>query len=79
MSCQNASTHIGVFVDDVNDNAPVFELDEYEFTIPEESSPQTVVGQTVAMDADLGDGGEVSYYIKPGPFADVFSINKVTA
>ncbi|KAK2159160.1 hypothetical protein LSH36_157g04090 [Paralvinella palmiformis] len=76
VSPQNASTHIGVFVDDVNDNAPRFETDQYEFTIPEESRAGTVVGQVVAMDVDLGDSGDVSYYIKPGPYSDVFSINK---
>ena len=62
---------------DENDNTPLFELDEYDFRLFEESGVGTVVGHTLATDADLGEAGEIVYSIKPGPDSDIFAIKKV--
>uniref|UniRef100_A0A8D8TPP1 Cadherin-89D n=1 Tax=Cacopsylla melanoneura TaxID=428564 RepID=A0A8D8TPP1_9HEMI len=52
-----------IFVNDVNDNAPVFEKSSYEFRIPEGVYDDLVVGQVTATDADFGENGNISYSI----------------
>ncbi|XP_026689039.1 protocadherin beta-8-like, partial [Diaphorina citri] len=52
-----------VFVNDINDNAPVFEKPSYEFRIAEGSYEDYVVGQISATDADFGENGNITYTI----------------
>ena len=53
---------IVVIVGDVNDNAPVFEQDSYQFEINENSS-QIKNCYVRATDADVGSNSEVTYSI----------------
>lgn len=41
----------------MNDNAPIFDEKQYEFSIMENSDVGTVVGQVKAIDIDSGDYG----------------------
>ena len=64
---------------DVNDNAPSFEQQYYEFDLDEHASPGTVVGQVKAMDLDLDLGGLVRHSLKPSKASEVFDVNDVGA
>ncbi|XP_062250291.1 protocadherin gamma-A11-like isoform X16 [Platichthys flesus] len=52
---------IHVTVLDANDNAPVFSQPVYKARLPENSSPDTVVINVSATDADEGVNGDVTY------------------
>lgn len=54
---------VPVYVNDINDNAPVFEKSSYEFRIAEGSYDNFVVGQITATDADFGENGNITYSI----------------
>ncbi len=48
---------------DVNDTSPVFDQDSYNFSVIENSNITTIVGTVLAMDADGGANGFVTYCI----------------
>lgn len=54
-----AEAHITVNVLDVNDNAPVFARNFYEFSIEENVPRNTIVGKVNAKDADDGINAEI--------------------
>ena len=53
--------NVTVTVGDVNDHAPRFTQQIYEATLPENSAWGTVVTRIMALDADSGDNGRVTY------------------
>lgn len=53
---------------DVNDCSPQFEQDFYNFTIFENITIPSVIGKTVAVDADSGQNGEFSRFSQSKPF-----------
>jgi hypothetical protein len=60
-------TEVLVTIDDVNDNAPVFQNTSYSVTIPEANTSFVYDILTVkATDRDSGEFGEVSYSLLPG-------------
>ncbi|XP_037635335.1 protocadherin beta-16-like [Sebastes umbrosus] len=71
---------IHVTVLDANDNAPVFSQAVYKASLPENSSPDTIVINVSATDADEGVNGDVTYHF--GHVSDedinVFSIDPKT-
>lgn len=52
---------VRVTVDDINDNAPTFSLNDYTVRIREDIPKGTVVAVVTATDLDSGPGGEVLY------------------
>ncbi|KAK6033001.1 cadherin domain protein, partial [Ostertagia ostertagi] len=70
--------NISVFVtvQDVNDNAPVFDLPEYNITIKEELPQDTIVFTDFeATDRDQpGPNSFILYSIAPGPHSDLLGI-----
>ncbi|KAL8603768.1 hypothetical protein ACOMHN_024384 [Nucella lapillus] len=62
---QTATATLGVDVEDVNDNAPVFKPAFSVIKLPKNSPPDTTLGQWRATDADEGSNAEVTY-IKAG-------------
>ncbi|HHP0494240.1 TPA: cadherin domain-containing protein, partial [Vibrio harveyi] len=70
----DTSTDINVTLNEqnVNDNAPVFGDNSYEFNYDENISESTVIGQVSATDAD---GSNVSYAITSGNDNGWFEIN----
>ena len=65
-----------VDVDDVNDNAPVFERRSYVVSVSEDAPVNTVLTSVSASDRDLGDNGRLVYRLASR--SDVFSINSAT-
>ena len=59
-----SSAEIRVVVDDVNDEAPMFEKSFYQFEVLEELPPGTIVGEVTAIDRDEGENGKFGYYIR---------------
>ena len=54
---------LAIDVLDENDNAPVFENEEYSRTLTEETRAQSVVLTVSAKDLDQGDNARVSYFL----------------
>ncbi|XP_041050265.1 protocadherin gamma-A11-like [Carcharodon carcharias] len=59
---RTGTTRFAITVVDVNDNAPVFEQDVYQVTIPEDVPSGLLILQVKAVDMDEGLNGEVVYY-----------------
>uniref|UniRef100_A0A8C2PM85 Protocadherin-20 n=1 Tax=Cyprinus carpio TaxID=7962 RepID=A0A8C2PM85_CYPCA len=54
-----------IIVDDINDNAPIFERNEIPLHIPEDASNGTSFPlDDQAQDKDTGDNGAIRYYLK---------------
>uniref|UniRef100_A0A8C2BH77 FAT atypical cadherin 3a n=1 Tax=Cyprinus carpio TaxID=7962 RepID=A0A8C2BH77_CYPCA len=56
---------VEVKVQDVNDNKPSFELDNYEASVTEGLSPGTRILQVRALDPDWAANGQVTYSLAP--------------
>uniref|UniRef100_A0A5S6QN81 Cadherin domain-containing protein n=1 Tax=Trichuris muris TaxID=70415 RepID=A0A5S6QN81_TRIMR len=57
----NAFTKRSIKVLDVNDNAPTFDQQIYQFSIPLGSTPGTTIGRITAVDRDSEENGRVTY------------------
>ncbi|XP_071829643.1 cadherin-23-like isoform X1 [Apostichopus japonicus] len=66
---------VGIVVVNVNDNDPIFLEAPYNISLRENSTVGTVKFVAVAMDADLGPDGEVTYSIQSGNQENAFWIN----
>jgi protocadherin-16/23 len=58
---QSSAVTIKVEIADVNDNAPVWEVDPVSIQISEDSAPGTVFYNFSASDADTGTNGDIQY------------------
>ncbi|ELU18572.1 hypothetical protein CAPTEDRAFT_176056 [Capitella teleta] len=65
-------------VQDVNDNLPNFEKQNYDFEITEDVDEGFIIGSVVAADLDSGDNGVVIYEIEDQNLADVIFLNSST-
>ncbi|KAI4889694.1 hypothetical protein NFI96_020521, partial [Prochilodus magdalenae] len=69
-----------VKISDVNDNAPVFDSDQYRTFITENNSPGVAVLTVKARDADFGPNARLSYFLEDtdvmgNPVSSLMSIN----
>uniref|UniRef100_A0A8C8SDR6 Protocadherin-16 n=1 Tax=Pelusios castaneus TaxID=367368 RepID=A0A8C8SDR6_9SAUR len=74
----NSMAYVKVFLEDVNDNRPVFYPLEYAASISTQSMPGTAVLRVTAHDKDEGPHGKVTYYIVSGNSPPLFSLHKDT-
>ena len=65
----SSNTSIIVTVTDINDNPPEFTNSSYNFLLPENEPPGTVIGQFVAEDRDTGPAANLTFSVT-GPFAE---------
>ncbi|XP_074554309.1 cadherin EGF LAG seven-pass G-type receptor 1 isoform X2 [Halichoeres trimaculatus] len=70
-----AAVPIHVVVQDINDNAPVFEKDELFIDVEENSQVGSVVAQITAMDPDEGTNAQIMYQIVEGNVPEVFHLD----
>ncbi|KAG8439002.1 hypothetical protein GDO86_005261, partial [Hymenochirus boettgeri] len=74
---------IELTISDVNDNTPIFEMDNYITYVSENNLPGTSIHRINAVDKDLNENGQITYSIISNDSADVpvsshVSINSVT-
>uniref|UniRef100_A0A803V7Q4 Protocadherin Fat 3 n=1 Tax=Ficedula albicollis TaxID=59894 RepID=A0A803V7Q4_FICAL len=55
---------VRVYIEDINDNAPVFVGLPYYAAVQVDAEPGTLIYRVTAVDKDKGDNGEVSYLLK---------------
>ncbi|XP_065164456.1 neural-cadherin isoform X4 [Atheta coriaria] len=77
----STSVELTIRVTDVNDNAPKFELPDYQaHNIDEDYPPGTTILKVKAMDADSGANAEIDYSVSDDHFSvdpsGIISINK---
>ena len=78
---QNTSAlgcQILIHIIDVNDNRPQFVNKTFNFTITENSPTNTLIGQVLASDADIGSNSEIQYTIVKSyysPYVEIDSFN----
>jgi len=70
--------YVKVFLEDINDNRPVFYPLDYAASISTQSMPGTAVLRVTAHDKDEGMHGKVTYRIVLGNSPPLFSLNKDT-
>ncbi|XP_028304678.1 cadherin EGF LAG seven-pass G-type receptor 1 isoform X4 [Gouania willdenowi] len=70
-----AAVSITIIVQDVNDNAPVFEKDELFIDVEENSEVGSVVAQITATDPDEGPNAQIMYQIIEGNNPEVFELD----
>ncbi|KAG7477588.1 hypothetical protein MATL_G00071480 [Megalops atlanticus] len=69
------SVDIQVSVLDVNDNPPVFEKDEFDIFVEENSPIGLVVAHVTASDPDEGSNAQIMYQIVEGNIPEVFQLD----
>lgn len=55
---------VRVYIEDINDNAPVFVGLPYYAAVQVDAEPGTLIYRVTAIDKDKGDNGEVSYLLR---------------
>ncbi|XP_019507230.1 PREDICTED: cadherin EGF LAG seven-pass G-type receptor 1 [Hipposideros armiger] len=71
----SASVDVQVTVLDINDNPPVFERDELELFVEENSPVGSVVARISANDPDEGPNAQIMYQIVEGNVPEVFQLD----
>ncbi|XP_037703253.1 cadherin EGF LAG seven-pass G-type receptor 1 [Choloepus didactylus] len=71
----SASVEVQVAVLDINDNPPVFERDELELLVEENSPVGSVVARIRAHDPDEGPNAQIMYQIVEGNVPEVFQLD----
>ncbi|XP_045904089.1 protocadherin-23 isoform X2 [Micropterus dolomieu] len=74
----NAQTYVHIDIEDLNDNAPVFNPDEYTMSISNHAQPGTEILNVLATDRDTGGFGQVTYEVLPGDMSSLFALDKQT-
>ncbi|XP_037269642.2 protocadherin Fat 3 isoform X1 [Rhipicephalus microplus] len=74
----SGSSRVKVFVEDVNDNSPVFEQNDYVVDLEENTPPGQTVTHLSAADRDGLDLGKIRYYIIEGNEGEDFSMDETT-
>ncbi|XP_016520915.1 cadherin EGF LAG seven-pass G-type receptor 2 isoform X2 [Poecilia formosa] len=69
------AVNIQVMILDVNDNPPVFERDEFDIMVEENSPIGLVVAHISATDPDEGSNAQIMYQIVEGNIPEVFQLD----
>ena len=72
----SGSTRILVSFEDINDNAPFFDQNQYLLEVDEEVEPPVEIFQMKAQDLDMGDNAVIKYLILAGNEDKAFNINR---
>uniref|UniRef100_UPI00398ED930 protocadherin-16-like n=1 Tax=Pristiophorus japonicus TaxID=55135 RepID=UPI00398ED930 len=74
----NSMAYVKVYLDDINDNRPVFYPMRYAASLSTQSLPGTAVLRVSAYDKDGGRNGKVTYWIVSGNPLALFTLNTDT-
>lgn len=58
------SAKVTVYLEDVNDNSPIFSQPSYRFKVKENEKPEFLIGNITANDIDSGSFGDITYILK---------------
>ncbi|XP_013793137.2 protocadherin-7-like [Limulus polyphemus] len=72
----SGTSTVMVYVEDINDNPPTFESDNYVVNVPEEREPPYKVFEIIAEDKDSGENAEMKYNIIGGNENNAFEIDE---
>ncbi|KAL4658540.1 cadherin EGF LAG seven-pass G-type receptor 2-like [Arapaima gigas] len=78
LPAMKTSVDIQITVLDVNDNPPVFEKDEFDILVEENSPIGLVVAHITATDPDEGSNAQIMYQIVEGNIPEVFQLDIFT-
>ena len=73
-----ATARLMVYIEDINDNAPLFDPEDYSTSFPEDFGIGTTILQVVASDLDSGTNAIVTYQIVAGNTEGIFVIDDET-
>lgn len=68
---------VSITVNDVNNNAPVFEQSDYDTRVSEDTKEGAIIATVSAHDSDSGSNADIKYHIQKGAFDD-FIIDEIT-
>ncbi|ESO01992.1 hypothetical protein HELRODRAFT_94350 [Helobdella robusta] len=68
---RSSSAGVTIFLQDLNDEYPIFTYTSYSFAVAENQDVGTEVGTVAAQDLDSGHFGDVTYYLT----SDIFEID----
>lgn len=74
----SGSSHVLVTVEDINDNEPFFDKNQYMVEVAEEIEPPVEIFHIKAKDLDVGDNSVIKYLILAGNEDKIFNINTDT-
>ncbi|XP_053711047.1 protocadherin-23 isoform X2 [Synchiropus splendidus] len=74
----SAQTYVHIEIEDLNDNAPVFNPAEYTTSISSHTHPGAELLTVLAADPDSGRFGQVFYQLLPGDLSSMFTLDKHT-
>ncbi|KAM9792483.1 protocadherin-23 [Neosynchiropus ocellatus] len=74
----SAQTYVHIEIEDLNDNAPVFNPGQYTTSISSHTHPGAELLTVLAADPDSGRFGQVIYQILPGDLSSMFTLDKHT-
>uniref|UniRef100_A0A8C6UCV0 Protocadherin-16 n=1 Tax=Neogobius melanostomus TaxID=47308 RepID=A0A8C6UCV0_9GOBI len=74
----SAQTYVHIDIEDLNDNAPVFNPGQYMASVSGHSQPGAEILTVIATDADSGLYGHVSYHLLPADMSSLFTLDKHT-
>lgn len=69
---------VRITIDDINDNAPAFGLQNYNVRVREDIPVGTVVATITASDPDIGPEGEIVYFLEDYDSDASFKIDKLS-
>ncbi|CAH0398993.1 unnamed protein product [Chilo suppressalis] len=73
----NATCKVEITIRDVNNHAPIFDIDKYDADVPEDAPIGTEVAAVRATDLDSGINAEIKYGIQKGA-QEAFVIDNIT-
>ncbi|CAL8331130.1 unnamed protein product [Lota lota] len=71
----SAQTYVHIEVEDLNDNAPVFNPEQYATSISSHAPPDTEILTAIATDPDSGRYGRVTYELLPSDLSSLFTLD----
>ncbi|KAL7855856.1 hypothetical protein AOLI_G00194600 [Acnodon oligacanthus] len=73
-----SQAYLHIDVEDVNDNAPVFNPENYITSASSYTQPGAEILTVIATDRDSGEYGQITYELLPGDSSSVFSVDQST-
>ncbi|XP_022522918.2 protocadherin-23 [Astyanax mexicanus] len=73
-----SQAYLHIDVEDVNDNAPVFNPEKYVTSVSSYTQPGAEILSVIATDRDSGHYGQITYELLPGDSSSLFSVHQST-